>query len=523
MLLLQRGRRRVVATVAVCALFGAMLTASGVTPDATAHPARRVLVLIDDNGAASGGLHLETVTVPRGSTVEDQLAELRGRSDVRAVSPGDVVYHAAGTPSNDTYRSQQWALDRLAAEDARALATGSGVTVALVDSGVNPAHPDLQGVLLPGADFIASTDGTGGNGWTDTFGHGTHVAGLIAATVGNSLGTAGLAPATKILPVRAMDDTGSVTDARLASGILWATAHGANVINLSLGASSYSSVVAAAVQDAQDHGIVVVAAAGNLYQSGNPTFYPAAFPGVLGVGATTSTDARAVFSETGSFVDVAAPGNDILSTCAGILAVQGGGAYGGAYCRLNGTSMSTAYTSALVSMTEQRFPSATPSQVIDLIERTAQDLGTPGADTSFGSGIISPVATLSGAPDTTAPAISGVGVTPSTTGAVVTWTTTEASSSTVSYGATTSLGQTASTPGNVTSHSVTVAGLTCASTYQIPRVVRRRGREHRDVAVGQFNREFHDDRMPAADHHHHHDDRAADHHHTAVGWWVVLG
>ncbi|MGD9797412.1 MAG: S8 family serine peptidase, partial [Acidimicrobiia bacterium] len=261
--------------------------------------------------------------------------------------------------------------------------------VAVIDSGIDTTHPDLQGVVLPGADFLAP----GGDGSIDQYGHGTHVAGILAATVGNAIGVAGLSSGVRLYPVRVMDQAGNVAEGNLAAGIYWAIDHGANVINLSLGTDASSSIVAAAVQAAVDRGIVVVAAGGNDFGSGSPTFYPAALPGVIGVAATNESDGRASFSSVGGWVDLTAPGNTIVSTCAGALDP---GSLPAGYCTLSGTSMSTAYTSALAAMLLQRFPAATRADVENILKASADDLGPAGPDTSFGSGILDPLGALGG-------------------------------------------------------------------------------------------------------------------------------
>ncbi|MGD9797410.1 MAG: S8 family serine peptidase, partial [Acidimicrobiia bacterium] len=391
-----RRARTILVSVAAVLVAASWIPAPWADAEGDARGEVEVLALLDTNGPEGGGLALVHRTADDPAAAVQVAADLAGDPDVRAVDVGSAVYRAAATPpSNDTYRSSQWALDRLRAEDARAASNGNAVVVALIDSGVKADHPDLSGLLLPGADFIASTDGTGGDGGIDTFGHGTHVAGLLAARVDNLQGVAGLAPGIRILPIRAMDDSGQVSAERLTNALLWAVAHGADVINLSFGGTTPSSVVATTIQSAIDQGIAVVAAAGNEFEAGNPTFYPAAHPGVVGVGATTVSDTRAPFSGVGSWVDLAAPGNDVFSTCAGLLA---GPSFDGLYCPLSGTSMSTGYVSALAAMRLSQNPSLTPAQVATALTAAADDLGPAGPDTSFGAGIIDPVGTLTAIP-----------------------------------------------------------------------------------------------------------------------------
>ncbi|HEX2804665.1 MAG TPA: S8 family serine peptidase [Kineosporiaceae bacterium] len=297
-----------------------------------------------------------------------------------SVSSGSVT--ARGALSNDADRSSQWALDTLRAEQAWDVTRGAGQVVAVVDSGVQGDHPDLAGQVLTGIDYI--TPG-GGNGWNDGRGHGTHVAGIIAALAGNGIGTAGLAPAAKILPVRALDASGGGWDGDIASGVIWAAEHGATVINLSVGGTENSDAVNKAINYAVGLGAVVLAAGGNECQTGDAADYPAAFnlPGELAVAATTSSGVAAAYSNTGSYVQVAAPGDGILSTYPG-----------GGYAWMSGTSMATPYVAASVALVRAADPALTPVATTQLLMSTADDLGTPGRDSDSGAGLVDPVAAL---------------------------------------------------------------------------------------------------------------------------------
>ncbi|MGN6132457.1 MAG: S8 family serine peptidase [Nocardioidaceae bacterium] len=295
-------------------------------------------------------------------------------SRVHAADAGPVTALAA---ANDTYRSSEWALTRLDAERLWAQQPGRGTIVAVVETGVDATHPDLTGDVLAGTDYVAP----GGNGFADANGHGTHVAGIIAATANNHLGIAGLAQGVKILPVRALDGNGSGWDSDIAQGIVYATDHRASVVNLSLGGDP-SDVTASAVSYALAHNVVVVAAAGNDGPTDNTTSYPAAYPGVLAVAASDSSDGIAYFSTRGSYVDVAAPGDDIVST------VPGG------YAAMSGTSMATPYAAAAAALLHAADPSLSPDRVDSALEATADDLGAPGRDDASGFGLIDPRAAL---------------------------------------------------------------------------------------------------------------------------------
>jgi subtilisin family serine protease len=306
----------------------------------------------------------------------------------------DAIGAAAAAASGvgvDPLRAAQWALDELGFESVRAAVDPSTVTVAVVDTGVEAAHEDLAGVVLPGWDAIADAPGA----TTDVYGHGTHVAGIVAAVAGNGVGGSGAAAGVRILPVRVLDDAGQGWSSTIADGIRWAADHGADVINLSLGGTTPSGVYDAAIDYAVNvRGVVVVASAGNDYQSGNPMEYPASDPDAIAVGASTASGARASFSSTGGYVALAAPGSSILAPCP-----PGGQICGGAsgYTRLSGTSMAAPFVSAAAALLRAARPGASPAQVRAWLTSTASDAGAPGRDDEFGAGIVDPVRALAAA------------------------------------------------------------------------------------------------------------------------------
>jgi type VII secretion-associated serine protease mycosin len=339
-----------------------------------------VSTTLDDTG--------RPVTVARTATDREAATRLvrDGQSARRAVAVElDHVVTAAG----DTYRDQQWDLDAARVPGAWPVSTGAGVTVAVIDTGVAADHPDLAGQILPGADFIAGTEGPS----TDPNGHGTHVAGIIAAATGNGQGIAGIAPDARILPVRVLGANGSGYLSDTANGIVYAADHGADVINLSLSSTGEEAAVTNAISYARGKGVVVVAAAGNMRGSGSPVSYPAADPGVIAVAATDSSDAIASYSNAGGYVDVAAPGSAILST------------YPTGYRAMNGTSMASPHVAALAALIRAADHALTPDQVEQAIESSAVDLGAPGRDDDYGHGRIDATAALASlAPaSTTAP------------------------------------------------------------------------------------------------------------------------
>jgi thermitase len=199
----------------------------------------------------------------------------------------------------------------------------SSVAIAVLDTGIKEDHEDLDGKVTKRVNYTDSSTNS------DVKGHGTHVAGSIAAVTNNQKGVAGTCPGCALYNVKVLDDTGSGTYSWIANGVRWATDNGARVINMSLGGTSPSSTLEEAIDYAWSKGVVVVAAAGN--SGTNAQHYPAAFPNAIAVGATDNTDAKASYSNYGSsWVDVAGPGSSILST-----KVDGG------YGLMSGTSMAT--------------------------------------------------------------------------------------------------------------------------------------------------------------------------------------
>ncbi|GGQ49714.1 S8 family serine peptidase [Couchioplanes azureus] len=304
----------------------------------------------------------------------------------------DAPVRQLGVPAGaDPYRSSQWDFAKLRIATAWQRSTGAGVTVAVVDSGVEAGHPDLGGRVLPGIDLVADTSGTS----ADPNGHGTHVAGTIAAVTGNGVGVSAIAPDARILPVRALDAQGNGAMSDVAAGIVYATDRGAQVINLSLGSTSQVASVSNAVAYARAHGVVVVAAAGNSRSAGSPVSWPAADEGVIAVASTDSADQYSSFSNQGGYVDVAAPGSGILST----VPVAAGG-----YGRMSGTSMAAPHVAAVAALLKGAAAALTPDAVEQALTGTATDLGTAGHDPDYGFGRIDPVEALAAVPATAPPA-----------------------------------------------------------------------------------------------------------------------
>lgn len=280
---------------------------------------------------------------------------------------------------NDTSRGQQYALDTVKADAAWDKTMGSEkVTIAIVDSGLDLDHPDLKDKLVAGYNSV-----TPGQAPKDDVGHGTHVAGIAAASTNNGLGVAGLAANSKIMPVKVLGD-GTGSAGTVADGIIWAADHGADVINMSLGFYDENETLGKAVAYALSKNVVIVATMGN--NNIEKKRYPAAFPGVIAVGSTDKADNKSTFSNFGDWMSVSAPGTDILSTFPRYGVTIGGGKDG--YASLSGTSMAAPLVAGLCGLVRSQHVGMAPADVKKLLETTAQDKGGAGFDKYFGNGRI---------------------------------------------------------------------------------------------------------------------------------------
>lgn len=297
-------------------------------------------------------------------------------NETPAINPSEI-------PNDVLFSQYQWNLPITNTNEGWSLNKGSNdVVVAVVDTGVDLDHPDLQGRLLPGYNVVSPDDQP-----TDDVGHGTHVAGIIAANVNNGEGIAGMTWSTKILPVKALDSSGSGTTYSVAQGIIWAADHGAKVINLSLGNYAEAQFLHDAIKYAYDHDAVIIAATGN--DNTERPGYPAAYPEVLSVSATDANQKRASFSNFGDYIDVMAPGESIASTYPG-----------NQYAALSGTSMASPHVAALAALIRSTNPDLKNTEVMDIIRKNVKDLGDPGRDKYYGYGQIDVYSALQAAGNT---------------------------------------------------------------------------------------------------------------------------
>lgn len=322
----------------------------------------------------------QTITAPTVARAKEVIDGLLGKPGVRSVEMNQRVHALV----NDPGYPDQWALKSSYLDFARIRTLTSNDTsrpyVAVVDSGVQGNHPDLVNSMASGYSYLTTCGLLGCSvkkGTTsaatdnDNNGHGTHVAGIIAAELNNSQGVVGLAQRVRIRSVKVLGSDGSGETDDVASGIVWAADH-ADVINLSLGSSEPSAAEEDAVDYALDKNRVVVAAAGNCDPTCSTPAYPAGYKGVLGVGAYGMDGARASFSSKGPQVDVIAPGENILSTY-----------NNGGYAFADGTSMATPFVSAEAALAKQHC-GWTGSKARSAIMKTAGHSSYRTSATGFG-------------------------------------------------------------------------------------------------------------------------------------------
>ncbi|MFF3895736.1 type VII secretion-associated serine protease mycosin [Streptomyces sp. NPDC001812] len=298
---------------------------------------------------------------------------------------------------NATYPGRPWSLQRVRLDELWSESRGKGVRVAVIDTGVDVRNPQLKNAVdvKSGRNFLPEdlkdengdpVDRGNENGTTDTVGHGTKVAGIIAARPADGTGFVGLAPEATIIPIQQNDAEGNGDTDSLARSIDYAVQAGAHVINISqdtAGAVEPDPKLEAVVEEALAKGVVVVASAGNDGVGGNTKkTYPASYEGVLAVAASDRNNERASFSQSGDFVGVAAPGVDIIST------VPRGG-----HCADNGTSFSAPYVAGIAALIKAEHPTWTPRQIVAQIEQTAERT-IAGHDRLVGWGVVDPVRAL---------------------------------------------------------------------------------------------------------------------------------
>ena len=275
--------------------------------------------------------------------------------------------------TTDPRSGEQWALGVIGVDAAWTVTRGAGVTIAVIDSGSGP-HPDLDANLEAGRNLFMGADEVGAPD-VDTVGHGTHVAGIIAAVANNGVGVAGVAPESRVLPIRVLGPDGRGRSGDVVTAVRLAADLGARVINLSLGGDQESPALTEAIRYATDKGALVIAAAGNDGPTAAPK-WPAASDLTIAVAFTDQQNVPSPRSQSGQYIDIAAPGVAILSTAMGD------------YAYSSGSSMAAGFVSGAAALLFAAQPTLTNAQVRDILLRTATDIATPGPDPLTGFGLL---------------------------------------------------------------------------------------------------------------------------------------
>jgi subtilisin family serine protease len=340
-------------------------------PNATA----TIGVVIDRNGGAPGGISVERISVAP-ADARAVIEQLDTIAEVVTAAPEQLAHGF-----DDPLAGEQWSNAATRRVQADTTADGAGIIVAVVDSGVAASHEDLAGSVLAGASFLTGDAADRQPGTVDPNGHGTHVAGIIAARA-NGIGVQGVSSGVTILPVRVLRANGAGFSSDIAAGILWAHQQGADIINVSLGnqgpmPADVGSVIESVTHDTSRGKApsIVVAASGN-YGSTVPV-WPASSPSVITVGAANLDGNIASFTSTGPALDVVAPGVSIASTCSD-----------GGYCLMSGTSMATPYVTGTMALARQLDPSLTVDSALARIATTSRDVLSPGRDDASGAGVL---------------------------------------------------------------------------------------------------------------------------------------
>lgn|GEM_PF-313618 len=323
-------------------------------------------------------LHYDVVKLTGKKNMKEAIRRYAENHNVVSVSRS-AQFVPFSTSADDPKKAKAYYLTMLQVERALSLAGPHPVKVAVVDTGIDANHPELKGKIIANDNVMNPLQ----KGAVDV--HGTHVAGIIAGEKGNGIGAHGVFPRAQIISIDVFNRSFFSSDYIVAEGILEAIRQKAQVINLSLGSSVPSPIVEEAIQKALAANITVVAAAGN---SGMPMYeYPAAYEGVIGVGAIDADRKLTYFSTYGPSVDVVAPGENIYSSVYDVDKQS-------TFAELSGTSMATPMVTATVAMLLSKNPKLTPYEIHYILNKTASDLGPKGYDLQYGHGLVNPVAAL---------------------------------------------------------------------------------------------------------------------------------
>lgn len=333
---------------------------------------KKELSILSKTINGDGAVHHDNVYIFRSKnwSTHQLIDFFKKRNDVLFAEPHYLLLPNM-VPNDTFYPDYQWNMPIIDMEKAWEISKGKeSIKVAVIDTGVQLDHPEFQGKILKGYNVL-----NGSNNADDDNGHGTHVAGIIAAHINNNEGIAGMTANNPIIPIKGIGADGSGSSFDIAKGIKWATDHGAKVINLSVGNYNPSEVLHDAIKYAYEKDVVMIAATGN--DNTSQPSYPAAYPEVIGVSAIDGNKKRATFSNYGQSLDVVAPGVDIPSTYMNY-----------EYAQLSGTSMACPHVTGLATLIRSVNPSLKNHQVMKIIKQSSDDLGSPGRDDYYGYGLI---------------------------------------------------------------------------------------------------------------------------------------
>lgn len=386
---MKKGFRKTLVTLLVWTLIFSMFGIGTLFSTANEQTSRKIVVfkpgVIDENIKdtlinRSHGVkikHLSSVNAMATYLTANAEKELRNSPDVLRIDEDIQVKTLVKLPSFISSQKLPWGVDKIDAEKVWSTTTADPIKVGIIDTGIDLLHPDLISNIKGGYNTISPRKSA-----TDGNGHGTHVAGIIAA-LNNNIGVVGVGPKVDLYAIKALDNSGSGYISDIIEGIDWAISKKIQVINMSFGSNTNVQSLHDAIIRANQAGIVQIAAAGNNY--GGPVNYPAAYPEVIAVSATDSNNNIASFSCAGPEVCLAAPGLNIYSTYKSM-----------SYKTLSGTSMASPHVvgvAALVLSTPVKNDidgngKWSPSEIRQRLESTSTDLGDPGKDKVFGTGLV---------------------------------------------------------------------------------------------------------------------------------------
>lgn len=329
-----------------------------------------------------GSTNLHIVDLPANASETAVAAMLAHHPHLKFAELDRVVKPTLVT--NDPYLGSEWHLAKFGASTAWDTSKGAGVTIAIIDTGVDPAHPDLVGALVPGWNFYDNNANS-----ADVYGHGTKVAGAAAAVANNGIGAAGVAGGARLMPIRISDTAGGASLSAMAQGLTWAADHGARVANISYVCADSATVLSAAAYMKSKGGLVTTAAGNYGTDAGI-----AQTPSMIPVSSTGTGDTLSSWSSFGSYVALAAPGEGIYTT------VMGGG-----YGAVSGTSFASPVTAGVVALMMAARPTLSSATIESTLYATALDLGAAGRDIYYGHGRVNASAAVAAILTATGPVV----------------------------------------------------------------------------------------------------------------------